>query len=73
MLGGMLNGHWKGIVYLTLFCVAWFGDQAFGRWASRDAELTERRGRWALVVFAVLFAFYAGAQILAWVGIGEAW
>lgn len=73
LLGGLLDGHWKGLVYLAIFGAAWLGDQAFGRWASRNADVAALRGRWALVGLAVLFAFYAGAQVSAWAGVGEAW
>jgi hypothetical protein len=68
LLGGLIDGRWKGFVWMAIFGVAWVVDLFIGRWISRRPDVAAARSRYSLMALTLLLAFHAVEQILAWAG-----
>jgi hypothetical protein len=71
LLGGILDGRWKGAAWMGVLGVCWLADRfVIGPWMTRNPEALRVRLRYSLLLLPLLSAAHVVAQIETWTGEG---
>jgi hypothetical protein len=70
VLGGAIDGHWRGVKWMAIFAVAWVADILLGSWITRRPDVLAARRRYSLIVLAMMMGAFAAEQVVTWVSAG---